>query len=73
MIASPTTKEIYCAIPPGDHLIEVSGRGFISYGWPGSTKPGDVWRIRLWPDNGTEPRSPQMWAMPGFGIPDNSP
>lgn len=73
MIASPTTVEVFCEVPDGDYLIDVSGRGFVNYGWPGSTTPGDVWRIRLWPNDGTEPEPAQMWDMPGFGIPENVP
>ncbi|WP_223263463.1 hypothetical protein [Rhodococcus sp. MTM3W5.2] len=73
MIASPTTGEVFCEVPEGDYLIEVSGRGFVNYGWPGSTTPGDVWRIRMWPNDGTEPEPAQMWVMPGFGVPENSP
>ncbi|WP_077040400.1 hypothetical protein [Rhodococcus sp. MTM3W5.2] len=73
MIASPTTGEVFCGVPEGDYLIEVSGRGFVNYGWPGTTTPGDVWRIRLWPNDGTEPEPAQMWDMPGYGIPENTP
>ncbi|MFD4182792.1 hypothetical protein [Rhodococcus sp. NPDC058514] len=73
MIASPTTGEVICAVPEGDYLIEVSGRGFVNYGWPGTTTPGDVWRIRLWPNDGTEPAPAQMWDMPGYGTPENTP
>lgn len=73
MIASPATGEVYCEVPEGDYLIEVSGRGFVNYGWPGTTTPGDVWRIRLWPNDGTEPEPAQMWDMPGYGTPENTP
>ncbi|MGW4766439.1 hypothetical protein ACWEO2_00170 [Nocardia sp. NPDC004278] len=62
-----------CPVPPGDYLIEVSGRGFVNYGWPGSTTPGDVWRIRLWPDDGGDLLPHQQWDMPGYGIPENVP
>lgn len=73
MIASPTTGEVFCEVPEGDYLIEVNGRGFVNYGWPGTTNPGDVWRIRLWPNDGTAPQPAQMWDMPGYGIPEDSP
>lgn len=73
MIASPTTGEAFCEVPEGDYLIEVSGRGFVNYGWPGTTTPGDVWRIRLWPNDGADPKPAQMWDMPGYGIPEDSP
>lgn len=62
-----------CPVPCGDYLIEVSGRGFVNYGWPGTTTPGDVWRIRLWPDDGSDPLPSQQWDMPGYGIPEDSP
>ncbi|WP_063813355.1 hypothetical protein [Nocardia anaemiae] len=62
-----------CPVPPGDYLIEVSGRGFVSYGWPGTTTPGDIWRIRLWPDDGGDLLPHRQWDMPGYGIPENVP
>ncbi|MEV4125289.1 hypothetical protein [Nocardia sp. NPDC049707] len=62
-----------CPVPPGDYLIEVGGRGFVNYGWPGTTTPGDIWRIRLWPDDGGELLPHQQWDMPGYGIPENVP
>jgi hypothetical protein len=36
-------------VPPGLYHALITGRGFVSHGWPGSTEPGDEWRIRLWP------------------------
>ncbi|WP_433520805.1 hypothetical protein ACQPZ2_25830 [Nocardia pseudovaccinii] len=62
-----------CPIPSGDYLIEVSGRGFVNYGWPGTTTPGDIWRIRLWPDDGGDLLPHRQWDMPGYGIPENVP
>lgn len=73
MIASPTMPESFCEVPEGDYLIEVSGRGFVNYGWPGTTAPGDVWRIRLWPNDGAALQPAQMWDMPGYGIPRDNP
>ncbi|WP_067479483.1 hypothetical protein [Nocardia amamiensis] len=72
-LSSPTDGAVDCEVPEGDYLIEVSGRGFVNYGWPGSTEPGDVWRIRLWPDDGSEPLLAMQWNMPGYGVPENVP
>ncbi|WP_040780770.1 hypothetical protein [Nocardia pneumoniae] len=72
-LSSPTDGAADCSVPEGDYLIEVSGRGFVTYGWPGSTEPGDVWRIRLWPDDGSEPLPAVQWNMPGYGVPENVP
>ncbi|WP_433678565.1 hypothetical protein [Nocardia sp. CA-119907] len=72
-ISSPTDGWADCPVPPGDYLIEVSGRGFVNYGWPGSTTPGDIWRIRLWPDDGGDLLPHQQWDMPGYGVPENVP
>ncbi|WP_210729898.1 MULTISPECIES: hypothetical protein [unclassified Rhodococcus (in: high G+C Gram-positive bacteria)] len=70
-IDSTTMDPVDCAIPPGDYLVQVSGRGFVNYGWPGGTTPGDVWRIRLWPSDGAEARAAIRWDMPGYGVPDD--
>lgn len=60
---------IECRVPPGRYLVQVAGRGFVNYGWPGDTAPGDVWRIRLWPEDGIDPRPAVRWHMPGYGVP----
>ena len=70
-IDSPTTSPVDCVVPPGSYLVQVSGRGFVNYGWPGGTTPGDVWRIRLWPNDGTDARAAIRWDMPGYGFPEN--
>lgn len=36
-------------VPPGRYLARITGRGFVAVGWPGSTEPGDQWRIQLFP------------------------
>lgn len=72
-LSSPIDGAVDCPVPEGDYLIEVSGRGFVNYGWPGSTEPGDVWRIRLWPDDGSEPLPAVQWDMPGYGVPEDVP
>lgn len=69
-IESPTVDLATCPVQSGQYVIEVSGRGFITYGWPGSTHPGDVWRLRLWPDDGTPLRAPKLWGRPDAEIAD---
>ncbi|WP_432976541.1 hypothetical protein [Dactylosporangium sp. CA-233914] len=46
---SPALDTTACAVPDGQYAVRICGRGFVNRGWPGSTKPGDVWRIQLWP------------------------
>ncbi|MGY2028322.1 hypothetical protein [Nocardia gipuzkoensis] len=72
-LSSPIDGYADCPVPEGAYLIEVSGRGFVNYGWPGSTEPGDVWRIRLWPDDGGASLPAVQWNMPGYGVPENVP
>jgi len=72
-VSSPTTEPVAVAVPSGRYVVEVSGRGFVNYGWPGSTTPGDVWRLRLWPDDGSVLEPAQLWEMPGCGVPENTP
>ncbi|MGN5240220.1 hypothetical protein [Rhodococcus sp. SJ-3] len=72
-VSSPTSEPVTVAVPPGQYMVEVSGRGFVNYGWPGSTTPGDGWRLRLWPDDGSVIGPAQLWDMPGYGIPENIP
>ncbi|MFD6396689.1 hypothetical protein [Nocardia sp. NPDC060249] len=71
-ISSPVDGWADAPVPPGDYLAEIAGTGFVNYGWPGDTTPGDHWRIRLWPDDGTAVRPARQWDMPGYGIPANS-
>lgn len=62
-LGSPTMDGVTCTVPPGEYLLEVSGRGFITTGWPGSTQPGDAWRLRLWPTGGESPQEPKVWSL----------
>ncbi|MGC4992591.1 hypothetical protein [Nocardia salmonicida] len=71
-ISSPIDGWADAPVPRGDYIAEIAGTGFVNYGWPGDTTPGDRWRIRLWPDHGTALRPAQQWDMPGYGIPANS-
>ncbi|MEV0298517.1 hypothetical protein [Nocardia sp. NPDC050710] len=72
-LSSPVDGWAEAAVPTGEYLIEVGGRGFLNYGWPGSATPGDMWRIRLWPDDGSDPLPAQQWDMPGYGVPKDVP
>ena len=38
-----------CPVPDGQYAVRICGRGFVNRGWPGSTEPGDAWRVQLWP------------------------
>lgn len=69
-LESPMSNPATCPVPAGRYIVEVSGRGLITYGWPGSTEPGDVWRLRLWPDDGTQLRAPKLWNKPNTSVPD---
>jgi hypothetical protein len=49
-------------VPPGGYHSVITGRGFVAHGWPGSSTPGDNWRIRLWPSTGPQaPRRLSAW------------
>src|SRR5262249_6908552 len=43
--ASPTLSTVVCPVPPGRYEVLVTGRGIVAQGWPGSTQPGDSWRL----------------------------
>jgi hypothetical protein len=47
--SSPTMDSKDFPIPPGAYQVLITGRGFVAHGWPGSTTPGDRWRLQLWP------------------------
>jgi hypothetical protein len=68
-LESPTLDGVWvdvaAAVDAVVDVIEISGRGFVNHGWPGSTEPGDTWRIRLWPSDGEPLAPPRVWAMPG--------
>lgn len=68
-LTSPTVDSATCEMAEGRFWVEISGRGFINYGWPGSTEPGDQWRLRFWPNTGPESHPRKLWLMPGFGTP----
>jgi hypothetical protein len=63
---SPAMSTVRLDIPAGGYHALITGRGFVAYGWPGSTTPGDSWRIRLWPSTGPQaPRRLSAWHAPG--------
>ena len=63
---SPTVAWETIAVPPGRYAARITGRGFVQRGWPGSTKPGDRWRVQLWPAAKPMPaRRLRAWAGPG--------
>lgn len=68
-LASPTLADTLCPTPSGAYRVEISARGFVNYGWPGSTEPGDEWRLRLWPSSSSSGVLRQLWKMPGYGTP----
>jgi hypothetical protein len=48
---SPTMQGASCDVPDGEYAVRICGRGFVNRGWPGSTTPGDSWRVQLWPSH----------------------
>ncbi|MGW6724844.1 hypothetical protein ACWF9G_02970 [Nocardia sp. NPDC055029] len=67
-ISSPVDTWEAAPVPPGDYIVDIAGTGFVGYGWPGTTTPGDHWRIRLWPDDGSVLRPPLIWNAPGHDV-----
>lgn len=66
---SPTMEIASFVVPSGRYAVEVSGRGFVAYGWPGSTTPGDVWRVRLWPSDVEQPAyAVRTWTDPAADV-----
>lgn len=62
---SPTDSFVQLDVPPAAYRARIVGRGFVNRGWPGSTTPGDVWRIQLWPcSERTAPRRIARWETP---------
>jgi hypothetical protein len=59
---SPTLERVTIPVPPGRYAVRITGRGFLNHGWPGSTTPGDEWRLQLWPAaNLIQPRRLRAW------------
>ena len=67
---SPTVAWERISVPPGRYAARITGCGFVQRGWPGSTKPGDTWRVQLWPVTRPMPaRRLRAWADPGRTTP----
>jgi hypothetical protein len=62
---SATTNFYPLDVPPGRYRIRIAGQGFVRWGWPGTTTPGDRWRLQLWPSEQIIPaRKLRTW--PGW-------
>lgn len=64
---SPEDAFASCAVAPGKYIVEVSGRGFFTdnrLGTDAGEDGGDVWRVRLWPDDGSPLDAPKVWQRP---------
>jgi len=60
---SPTLTPQPVRAPTGHYRLLIVGRGFVARGWPGSTTPGDEWRLQMWPDETTTPaRRLRTWT-----------
>lgn len=63
LYGSPTMDSVEIDVPLGLYHALITGRGFVARGWPGSTEPGDEWRIRLWPSREViAPRRVKQWT-----------
>jgi hypothetical protein len=61
-IDSPTASGHRVPVSPGSYRALITGRNFVAHGWPGSTTPGDDWRIQLWPaEDAVSPRRLSGW------------
>jgi hypothetical protein len=59
---TPTEVSHDVPVPPGRYAVRITGRGFVRRGWPGTTTPGDNWRLQLWPAPGPiRPRRLRTW------------
>jgi len=67
-IAVTEGNELVVVISPraaGRYAVRITGRGFVNHGWPGSTTPGDHWRLQLWPTpDPIRPRRLRAWTKP---------
>ncbi|CAI7975374.1 hypothetical protein FRAHR75_1870003 [Frankia sp. Hr75.2] len=62
--STTTIQNLRLEVPAGRYTALITGRGFVHRGWPGSTMPGDEWRVQLWPRDGAhrEPARLKAWA-----------
>ena len=62
---SPIDSETVFEVPVGNYAVLICGRGFVNHGWPGSTRPGDVWRVQMWPSaEAPVPSRIKAWQQP---------
>jgi len=62
---SPTLAGTIFDVPAGTYSLLICGRGFVSRGWPGSTTPGDAWRVQMWPSaDRPVPSRVKVWQQP---------
>ncbi|MFB9316795.1 hypothetical protein [Cryptosporangium minutisporangium] len=60
---SPIQEYHRLEVPPGEYAVRIAGRGLTHWGWPGTTTPGDTWRIQLWPSDEPFPaRKLRTWS-----------
>ncbi len=65
LYSSPTLAPTVFDLPAGAYSVLICGRGFVNHGWPGSTTPGDVWRVQLWPSADIPvPSRIKIWKQP---------
>ena len=62
---SPTLTYHPLDLPPGHYRIRIAGTGFVQWGWPGTTTPGDTWRFQLWLSDGLVPAH-KLRTWPGW-------
>ena len=70
---SPTLEATSCHLPDGAYAARICGRGFINRGWPGSTTPGDSWRVQLWPAPTGRAHPPADRRVKAWHPPDTPP
>jgi hypothetical protein len=71
LYGSPTMDFVPLPVRPGSYHALITGRGFVAIGWPGSTEPGDSWRIRMWPSAGpARPARLREYTEPPIVHPD---
>lgn len=62
--SSPTLVSTRLQVPGGLYRLRISGRGFVARGWPGSTTPGDSWRLQFWPEEQRPVQRIKSWEPP---------
>lgn len=72
---SPTMAREDLRVPSGSYRGLLTGRGFVQRGWPGSTEPGDQWRLRLAPAAAEQAPARRLaaWQEPAAAAPSTEP